>query len=197
MTAAAGPDVLSVTGGILRWMGTHFFIDETKAKGYVVVAVACPDASLAAARRAIGRLVLPGQRSIHMKHESSRRRAQIADSVAGLRDVGIGAIVVDAGRGPSPEYVRRDRALRAVVERAATSHAAVLVLDLDHTLVARDARTLSDACRTTGVGTITYSHQALSQQPLLALPDVVAWCWARGGSWRRAVSALISSTIQV
>ncbi len=27
-------------------MGTRYFIDETKAKGYVVVAVACPEESL-------------------------------------------------------------------------------------------------------------------------------------------------------
>lgn len=99
-------------------------------------------------------------------------------------------------RGPEPEYVRRDRALRAVVKLAAANGAASLVVDLDQTLIARDARTLTDACRITTGETITYSHQALAHRPLLALPDVVAWCWARGGEWRRTVSALITSTIQ-
>lgn len=182
---------------MLARMGTHFFIDETKAKGYVVVAVACPDSSLATARRTLGKLILRGQRSIHMKHESARRRRQIADAVAGLTSVGINAVVVDAGSGPDAEYVRRDRALRAVVERAASASAASLVLDLDQTLVARDARTLSDACRSAGTTSITYSHQTLASQHLLALPDVVAWCWARGGDWRRRVAPIISATLRV
>lgn len=183
--------------GILQRMGTHYFIDETKAKGYVVVAVACPDTTLSVARRTLGKLILPGQRSIHMKHESSRRRRQIASEVAKLRRIGIGAIVVDAGRGHDAEYVRRDRALRVLVELAAADRVASLVLDLDQTLIARDARTLTDARRMMGTGSITYSHQSLAQQPLLALPDVVAWCWARGGDWRRSISTLITSTIRV
>lgn len=178
-------------------MGSHLFIDETKAKAYVVVAVACPDPSLAHARRTLGRLVLPGQRSVHMKHESERRRRQIADAVAGLTRVGVRATVLDAGRGPEPEYVRRDRALRLLVDRATSEPSVHLVLDLDRTLVARDARTLRDACRRSGARAVTYSHQALSEQPLLALPDVIAWCWARGGDWRRRVSSAISETIEV
>ncbi|WP_343991771.1 hypothetical protein [Nocardioides dubius] len=146
-------------------MGTHIFIDETKAKGYVVVAVLCPDTSLSLARRAIGGLVLPGQRSIHMKQEGPRRRQAIADVVTGLVPSGVHAVVLDAGRGPSPERVRRKRALEAIVELAAHGSPASLVIDLD--------------------------------QPLLALPDVVAWCWARGGEWRRRVSPVVSHTLEV
>jgi hypothetical protein len=151
-------------------MGSHYFIDETKAKGYVVVAVSCPDASLGAAREAIERLVLPGQRSVHMKHESPRRRSKIADAIAGLRDVGVSAIVLDAGRGPEPEHVRRDRALREIVVRAARETAATLVLDLDQTLVSKDARSISSALREVTGSSITYRHQALAAQPLLQSP---------------------------
>lgn len=178
-------------------MGTQFFVDETKAKSYLVVAAVCPDSALAPARRVIGRLVLAGQRSIHMKQESVRRRGQIADAICALTAIGLEAVVLDAGRGPEPEIARRERVLRALVARAEGEPAAHLVLDLDETLVARDARVLARAVRETGATSITYSHQRLATQPLLSIPDVVAWCWARGGDWRRRVTPIVSDVIDV
>jgi hypothetical protein len=44
---------------------------------------------------------------------------------------------------------------------------------------------------------VTYSHQTLATQPLLAIPDVIAWCWARGGHWRRRVMPVIADVTQV
>jgi len=182
---------------MLARTGTHYFVDETKAKAYVVVAVACPDTSLAASRRALGSLVLPGQRSLHMKNESPRRRRQIADAVCSLRAIGVVAMVMDAGRGPDSERARRDRALRALVGGLAPEDPAHLVLDLDHTLVAHDSRTISSACQQMEATAITYSHQPFRSQPLLALPDVVAWSWARGGEWKRRVEPMIHSSFTV
>ncbi|WP_153302824.1 hypothetical protein [Aeromicrobium choanae] len=100
--------------------------------------------------------------------------------------------MLDAGRGPESELVRRERALRDLVALAAPEGAAHLILDLDQTLIARDARTLSAAVRDARSPSVTYSHQSLGMQPLLALPDVIAWCWARGGDWRRRVNPVVS-----
>lgn len=163
----------------------------------MVVAVACPDKSLAPTRRVMGRLVLPGQRSIHMKHESARRRNRIAETVNGLHHLGLRAIILDAGRGPEPERIRRDRALQALVNLARREPVVNLVLDLDQSLVARDARTLASAIRRANTDSITYSHQSLASQPLLSLPDVIAWCWARGGDWRRRVASITTTTLDV
>ncbi|WP_300681335.1 hypothetical protein [Nocardioides sp.] len=178
-------------------VGSHFFIDETKAESYVVVAALVPDASLNPARRTVTRMVLPGQRSIHMKHENARRREQIARAMCELTELGVQATIFDAGRGPAPEVVRRERALRALVGRASAEPTASLVLDLDQTLLARDARILSEAIREARSPSLTYSHQLLAAQPLLSIPDVIAWSWARGGDWRRRVDPLISAVIQV
>lgn len=178
-------------------MGTRIFIDETKAKSYVVVAAVCPEASLVKARHTIGGLVLPGQRSIHMKHESPRRRSQIASAIADLGGSGVSVVVLDAGRGPEPEYERRDRALRAVVERAVGESPVHIILDLDRTLVSRDARSIAGAVRDLAGPSLTYSHHSLASEPLLAIPDVVAWCWARGGGWLRRITPVISSVVVV
>jgi len=37
----------------------------------------------------------------------------------------------------------------------------------------------------------------LGSQPLLSIPDVVAWCWARGDIWRRRVAPSVSEVIEV
>ncbi|NHA01897.1 hypothetical protein G5V59_25780 [Nocardioides sp. W3-2-3] len=68
--------------------------------------------------------------------------------------------------------------------------AAHLVLDLDATLLARDRRTLATATR--DLPRVAYSHLPLSAEPLLAIPDVIAWSWARGGEWRRRVESLVT-----
>lgn len=176
-------------------MSAHHYVDETKARGYVVVAARCPDETMREVRRAVGRLALPGQRSVHMKHESPRRRRQVADRIARLHASGVSAVVLDAGKGPEPEHVRRDRALRTLVARIADEDAAHLVLDLDTTMVARDRRTLAGATR--DLPRVAYSHLPLSAEPLLTIPDVVAWSWARGGEWRHRIAPLVAEVIRV
>lgn len=106
-----------------------------------------------------------------MKHESLRRRRHVGDRIARLWAVGVSAVVLDAGTGPEPEHVRRDRALRVLVARVSGEQAAHLVLDLDATVLARDRRTLSTATR--ALPSVSYSHLPLSAEPLLSIPDVI------------------------
>ncbi|HEX9856702.1 MAG TPA: hypothetical protein VGC47_15430 [Acidimicrobiia bacterium] len=37
---------------------------------------------------------------------------------------------------------------------------------------------------------LTYSHHTPTNEPLLWVPDAVAWAWGRGGSWRRWIQDL-------
>ncbi len=171
-------------------MGIRFLIDETKAKGYVVVVVACPDDALREARRTLQRLVLPGQRSIHMKLEANRRRRVIADAVGGLSSVGVTATAVVI-RGGGHEHELRKQALREVVSLAVEAGGGGLVLDLDPTQEHRDRQVLSRAVQACHGVPISFCHARLASEPLLTLPDVVAWCFARGGEWRPRVSPVL------
>lgn len=168
---------------------TRYVIDETKAKGYVVVAVACRDESVGELRKAVGRLVLPRQRSLHMKSESERRRKVIAEAVASLP---VGVWVVDASGGVGKEPERRARALRVIVSRVGRDDS--LVFDRDETMEAFDRRILA------GVPPHKrplYTHLGRHEEPLLALPDVIAWCWARGGGWRQRLASLDLEVVRV
>jgi hypothetical protein len=35
--------------------------------------------------------------------------------------------------------------------------------------------------------TLRYEHRRAAAEQLLTLPDAIAWCWAKGGDWRRRI----------
>jgi len=164
-------------------MGTRYLIDETKAKGYMVVVVTCPDERVRELRAAVSALLMSGQRSLHMKSEGGARRKIIADAVAASA---LDVLLVDASRGPGKEHERRARALGALVEQIAGVDAH-LVFDRDDTMERFDRRLLSAVPPHLRPA---YVHLQRHEDLLLALPDVIAWCWARGGEWRRRLDPL-------
>lgn len=79
-------------------------------------------------------------------------------------------------------------------EFAAAGHAH-LCLDGDDTLVERDRRQLYDAVRAVGAeGTLRYQHAKTVTEPLLVVPDAVAWAYSKGGAWRALTSDVVESS---
>lgn len=170
-------------------MGMRYLVDETKAKGYVVVVVACPDERARELRAAVSALVIPGQRSLHMKAEGATRRKVVADAIGALA---LDVWVLDASGGSGKEHQRRARALAALLERMEGPDAH-LVFDRDASMEPFDRRLLSAVPPHQRP---TYVHHQRHEEPLLALPDVIAWCWARGAEWRRRLDALTIRVIE-
>src|SRR6184192_915020 len=44
---------------------------------------------------------------------------------------------------------------------------------------AHDRRRQREACQT-----LEYRHHRAHEEPLLAIPDALPWCWQRGGPWK-------------
>jgi hypothetical protein len=149
--------------------------------------VSIPQTGLDASRRAIRELLLHGLSRIHMRKESGGRRSQIVSAVAALD---ITATVYDAGRtGPD----RRARCLRALVTDLATAGPVFVCLETDDAELADDRRVLNAAVRASGCrDSLTWEHVRAKEEPLLALADVVAWCWAHRGPWRDRVRHLVT-----
>jgi len=169
----------------------HVFLDETKQQGYVVVAALVRAEELASLRVVVRGLVLPGQRRVHMKDERDSRRREIA---AALVAAGVRVVVYDAARRYSTDLVARRECLHAVVTDAAAAQGETrLVLEQDDSLVSWDSQRLIESARATGCrDRLRYDHLRASAEPLLAVPDAVAWCWARGGHWRRRVDPVVT-----
>jgi len=174
------------------------YVDETKAKGYVLVACTGARAQMQVARKELRELVLPGQRALHMQSEQDARRRKIADAIARMGEQGIEATIYDAGkRGPN-ERARRERCLEALVEDVSRHDQAQITFDRDESLVSWDRQRMIEFTRAVGAKQrLTHVHTTRQAELLLAIPDAVAWCWARGGHWRRRVGPIVRELREV
>jgi hypothetical protein len=176
-------------------VSSHVFVDETKHRGYLLVASVVVPGDLDSVRRVLRGLVLPGQRRPHMKDENDQRRRSIATAISVS---GVTATIYDAGRPYRNERERRAACLHALVIDAAQRGDAMLVLELDDTLVSWDSQRLIEFTREAGCrDTLRYERRRAASELLLAVPDAIAWCWAKGGDWRRRVEPIVSDVREV
>src|SRR5206468_2749532 len=162
-------------------MAEHAFADEYKERCYLVAAAIFPSADLARARRTIGRLVLPGQRRIHFANERDSRRRQIVNVIV---DLAPEVIIYDASahRG---DHARRAACLTQAVADLIKRQAELFVLERDDTSLEGDKRLLYRELRAAEQGdNLRYRHLRAHEEPLLAVPDAMAWCWAKGSHWQ-------------
>jgi len=173
----------------------HVFVDETKQRGYLLVAAVVIPPDLDPLRKLVRSLVLPGQRRLHMKAESDPPRRAIASAIAGS---GVQATIYDAGRRYRTEPDRRAACLEVLVHDISRRGDDLLVLEEDETLRNWDNQRLIELTRAAGCrDTFRYQHRSASDEQLLALPDAVAWCWARGADWRRRLGSVVTGTQEV
>jgi hypothetical protein len=174
-------------------MTQRVFADESKARHYLLAAATLPFAGLVSARQAMRGLLLPGQRRIHMHKENDRRRNIIAAEVLRQR---ANVVLYDAG---TKGHDRRERCLRALVADLASDEETILItLETDEGLVATDRAILHSAVHTHGRHErILYEHAQAREELLLVIPDVVAWCWARGNRWKSLIAPIVSTVRRV
>lgn len=175
-------------------MTAHVFVDETKERGLLIAAVVVLPGDLTAARRSIRDLILPGQRRIHFHKERDDRRRQIIDAVLTLS---AHAVIFDA-KDHRHARVAREACLIELVEHAAKIGAARLVLERDDSTFRADQRLLFEQVRKCGAdGTLRYDQLRAHEECLLAIPDALAWCWAKGGRWKDSIRRMVSESRQV
>ncbi|WP_444949608.1 hypothetical protein [Micromonospora ureilytica] len=175
-------------------MNAHVFVDETKERGLLVAAAIVLPADVAAARRTIRDLILPGQRRIHFHKEKDDRRRQI---IAAVVTLSAHAVIFDARRHRDPRMAR-EACLVELVEHAAKIDAARLVLERDDSTFQADQRLLFEQVRKSGTsGNLRYDQLRAHEECLLAIPDALAWCWAKGGRWKTSVQRVVRETRQV
>lgn len=176
-------------------MTVHAYVDESKAGDYLLAAMVLEPRSAPRVRAAVRALVPPRQRRLHMRDEPDRRRRMI---VSALSELDAAVVVYRASVAAAPTQIERRRACLARLVPDLAGRCDLLVLESDESQDARDRRVLIDLVRATGCrDTLRYRHLRAAQEPLLAVPDVTAWCWARGGEWRRRVAPLVADVVDV
>lgn len=164
-------------------MPAHAFVDESSRGGYLLCAVVLLPADLTSARRTLRGLCKPGQRRIHMKHESDGRRREILSVVAKLE---VETRIYRAKLDGRSERRTRDECFRAMVpeliEDLGVSRMVIESCDQDR----QDNQVIREmVVKGQAEERFSYLHSAPACEPLLWLPDIVAWAVGRGGDWKR------------
>jgi hypothetical protein len=167
-------------------MSHQAFMDESnRGASYLICAATVAAVDLSVARRAILNLRIPGQRRIHFAAENHKRRRQLLTQLASVN-------------AASFIYVANHRVqveARSAIMRKAAPHlhgrgVRRLVVESRQ---GQDHRDRADLYAALGDGArppLTYTHLMATAEPLLWLPDAIAWAWGRGGVWRDQVTDL-------
>jgi len=167
-------------------MTSHAFIDESvRGRNYGLCATLVPGHGLAAARSHMRSLLISGQRRLHFASESPRRRKVLLQDIAkipcqSMIHMAVGGEQVEA----------RAAALESLMVELVDRSVERIVLDARQGQDHRDRAVIARALGLDAGRDIQYQHLSSASEPLLWIPDAVAWSWGRGGQWRTVVEEL-------
>ncbi|WP_435586111.1 hypothetical protein [Micromonospora aurantiaca (nom. illeg.)] len=144
---------------------------------------------VAGMRASLKGLRFPGQERIHFRTESDRQRRKILSQVARLSPM------VWIFEAPGPEEVARAACLTALVDELTILRPQHLILESrgDHRDRV-DRRIIRAALQKSG-HQVQYRHLEPRHEPLLWIPDIVAWAHGAGGDWARRARPLVGKTL--
>lgn len=167
----------------------------SKRRDFVLVAGAVLPDSLGSARRQIQSLYLPGQHGIHMVKEREGRQRSILRVVAALE---VEVTVYLATKGSyKTERMARQRCIEELVTDIARRGHSHLCIERDDSTAAEDRRTIRHQLQQVNYrDRLSYRHGKVASEPLLVIPDAVAWAWPQR-NWRRACDGIVSQVREV
>ena len=171
--------------------GEHVFVDESKRDVYLIVAAVVASSDVTATRTTLRALRPPGTHRVHFQAENDARRRRFLQVTAALP---ITARIYTARRRTDRES--RQMILTRLVGDAVDLGAARLVLERDDSLIVHDQRTIrEERSRQKAADQLRFDHLRSLDDPMLWLPDAIAWAWCRDRRWRALVQPLISEQI--
>jgi hypothetical protein len=165
-------------------MGEHIFVDETKARAFILVAVRVDNRDVARLRRGMRGLLMPGQERIHFTKERDKRRRVILAELAQHR------LQVLTITSKHPDHgLARAKCLNALVELVARANNAHIVVEVDDSLAAQDARLLARAMQRLSLHRqVSFELASPRQDSGLWAADAIAWAVNRRGDWLRRIA---------
>lgn len=96
------------------------------------------------------------------------------------------------------DTVARPLLFRELVDDLVDASALDVVIERDASVEQSDRRVIYARLAERGKqGTISYVHRNRREQPMLWIPDAVAWCYQAGGVWPAKVATIIDEVIEV
>jgi hypothetical protein len=174
-------------------MPSHAFVDESKVRSLVMVAAVVDINDLRLCREAMTGLLLPNQRRLHFSKERRSRQRRIS---AVINELPFEAWVMVSAVGVS-ERVARPLLVNDLAHELLAHSVTRLVLEQDDSVARRDREVLYRVVHEhRAADRFTYLHCRSHEEPLLWLPDAIAWCWTSGGSARRTIASRVTRVIE-
>ncbi len=170
-------------------MTVQVFVDETKRRGFAMVAIHARAEHIAKQRRQLRQHLRSGQRRIHFQKESPARRRTVMAMIAEWPITVHVYVSADAHQNEA-----RQRCL-AVIASDIVSAPAInrLVIERDESRESNDRRILTEAMRGQP-RPISWEIQDGAGHEMLWVADAIAWCWPHPNPHWRALLATLDLT---
>lgn len=160
------------------------YLDESiRGSRYLICATTCIEGELSPVRTALRSHLKAGQHRLHFVSESDRRRKTILDQIAELQIVSMLYVTKDGN-----ERAARARLLVAAAQDLESAGCDYLTIE------SRENRDHLDRQVLYGVlgahPKVCHQHLAAAAEPLLWIPDAIAWAYGRGGEWAQRLDRL-------
>jgi hypothetical protein len=173
----------------------HAYVDESiRGRNYLLCAALVPESSVTELRRSLRGQLRGSQGRLHMAKEGAETKKRLLAHVDGLDSIAA-IVAIEASR-------RSDRTARDACLRTLT--AALLSRDLRRLVLEscdqdkQDRQVLGDALAAAGsLASVSIVHHRASDEPLLWLPDIIAWAYGSSGTWRARISKLPITEIRL
>jgi len=130
---------------------------------------------------------------IHMYREPRGRQEHITQIVSNLE---ISAWLIEVSNNTAKEPLARNLAIQNIGNIQSIRNSRLLTLDyINRNRI--DNSILRGIAQNANYQFPHYRHMNSRHEPLLWLPDIIAWCYGRGGTWRDAVEPLVTEVIEL
>ena len=174
-------------------MSFNTYVDESARDNFLLCGINVQQSQIHKIRGTLREFKVNGRSHLHMYQENRSTQEAVAAFVSNLPIRGW-LIIVSAHTAKEP--LARKLALQSLVEISSLRGSRLLTLD-DISCRRSDSKLLKDVAKNMDYQFPHYRHVNSRHEPLLWLPDIVAWCYGRGGSWRDAVEPLVDEVIEL
>ena len=169
------------------------FVDECKLGGFTLAASSIPCRDITRLRVTVNGLRQPAQPRLHFTDESQQKRKTIITTLVDAG--GINTVIYDA-RGFDEPSEGHDAAVTRMAADQATVSVSRIVVEADDSVVAVEQVIIRQQLELVGVADIVgVDHLRAREEPLLAIPDAVVWCYTHGGEWLKLAEPLIADVV--
>lgn len=173
-------------------MRLHAFVDESQRRDYIICAAVVSPNDLASIRASLRNLLLPGQRRLHFVDESKQRRRKCLSVMAELPLHA--RIYTTSGN----ESVARGQLLDHLLNDLIPLQCERLVIESRGAAQdSRERRRIAALITHREATPFTYHHMKPHEEPMLWVPDAIAWAHGAGREWRSLVDPQINHVLRL